>query len=360
MLKKDISGLEEIQKELKKRNLPDFLVLDGREITDAEQWEQNRAQMQSTICRELYGFMSFRDCSVSGETVKFAEDGYGGKAVIETVLIRVSTVRGVCCFPVRLAIPKEVQKPAVFLNMTGFPGTEIVEELIDCHYAAVTVFYQDIMPDRPEAEMEGVGGLCEKTPYIGWGKIAMWAYGISRVTDYLMTRQDIDTGRIAVVGHSRLGKAALLSAALDPRCSLVISAGSGAGGAALFRGKTGERIENLSKHWFCGNMQKYAFHPELLPFDQHFLLALAAPRRVYISSASEDDWADPRSEFLSCAAATPAYEFLGLDGLVCRGYPKVGEVLQEGHIAYHMRKGTHALTREDWHCYMRYRQRYHV
>lgn len=350
----------EVWRELMRRALPDVMELNGRQIVTADEWEEKRSRMKKIICQELYGFMPFRACCVRGEAVRQEKDAYGGKAYRDTILLHTSTFVGDSAFFFELSVPKGIDQPAVFLDIAGPAASCVTEELIDNGYAVAHVYYQDIMPDRPEAETEGVGGLTEKIPYIGWGKIAMWAYGISRITDYLATRKDIDAGRIAIVGHSRLGKAALLCGALDNRYSLIIAAGSGAGGAALFRGKKGEKIEDLNKHWFCGNMQKYTCHPEQLPFDQHFLIALAAPQRVYVSSASRDGWADPLSEFLGCAAASPAYEFMGVKGLVQEGFPKCGEVLQDGYIAYHMREGTHALTREDWKNYMKYRERWKV
>lgn len=352
--------MKSIQEELACRRLPDLMSLKGQKIVTEQDWADKCSEMRRILSQELYGFPPFRECRTEGRMVKESADSYGGKARSQTILLQLGTSRGVCSFPFELTLPKAVKCPPVFLSITGYPVNYLTEELIDNGYAVASVFYQDIMPDRPEAELEGIGRIIEKIPYIGWGKIAMWAYGVNRITDYLMTREFIDTGRIAVAGHSRLGKTALLCGAMDSRYSLIISAGSGAGGAALFRGKRGEQIEDLSRHWFCGNISKYDCHPEQLPFDQHFLLALAAPRRLYISGASRDDWADPFSEFLSCAAASPAYEFLGLKGLVHHGFPDCGQLLHDGHIAYHVREGTHAMTREDWHAYMRYRERWHV
>lgn len=349
-----------VQEELARRRLPELMTLNGKNISTKQDWARKCEEMKDILCRELYGFPPFRKCSVEGRILRENPDGHGGKTLIHTVLLQVSTSRGICAFPLELALPKAVSRPPVFLCLTGYPVHDMTEELTDNGYAVASVFYQDIMPDRPDAELEGMGRILEKISYIGWGKIAMWAYGVSRITDYLMTREDLDTERIALAGHSRLGKAVLLCGALDHRYSLVISAGSGAGGAALFRRKTGEQIEDLSPHWFCQNKSKYARRPDLLPFDQHFLLALEAPARLYISGASRDQWADPLSEFLCCAAASPAYEFLGLRGLVHEGFPECGRLLHEGHIAYHLREGTHAMTREDWHGYMRYRERWQV
>ena len=350
----------EVRKKLQERKIPDPLMVNGERITDQEEWERRRPEIRKMICQEMYGYTPFRQWKTEGEVVKTEENGYGGKARIDTIELKISTKKGVAVFLFELAVPKDKSVSPAFIHITGFPCDGMSEELIDNGYACASVYYQDIMPDRPEAVIEGVGRIIEVLPQIGWGKVSMWAFGISRIMDYLETRKDIDHARVAIAGHSRLGKATLLCGALDERFSLTISAGSGAGGAALFRGKVGEQIENLSKHWFCGNMQKYAYHSEELPFDQHFLLALIAPNRVYISSASDDEWADPESEFLSCVAASEVYEFLGKEGLCQKYYPETGEVFQDGYIAYHRRLGTHAMNRQDWHLYMQYRKRWNV
>lgn len=183
--------------------------------------------------------------------------------------------------------------------------------------------------------------------------------------DVLLEDERIDEKRIAVMGHSRLGKTALAAGAFDSRFSLTVSCQSGAGGAALFRGKSGEQIENLygkgSRLWFDGNFFEFLGKIEELPFDQHFLLALMAPRHLYVCSATEDAWADPPSEYLGCAAADPAWKCLGYKGFVGKdGYPEAGEAFHEGEIGYHLRKGTHYLSREDWKLIIEYRKRHQV
>ena len=349
-----------VEKALEERNLPKLLDWKGSRIRTKEEWEERRKEIEDVLCHELYGYMPFRQCETKGEVVSVKENAFGGKAIEDKVLLKIKTAYGFCSFPFRLTIPKNAEKPPVFLKFTFGPQDEMTEELVDNGYAVGNVFYQEIAPDRPEAVTEGIAGIIEQVPYIGWVKIAMWAYGLSRITDYLMTRTDIDRERIAIVGHSRLGKATLLCGALDHRYSLIVTAGSGAGGAALFRNKRGEQIGDFSKSWFCTNMQKYAGHPEALPFDQHFLIALCAPQRVYISSASEDEWADPASEFLGGIAASPVYELWQEKGLVCEEFPKVDQIYREGRIAYHMRRGTHCMNRQDWHHYMEYRARYGI
>jgi hypothetical protein len=186
-----------------------------------------------------------------------------------------------------------------------------------------------------------------------WGAIAAWAWGTSRVMDYLETEKDVDSTKVAVLGHSRAGKTALWSGANDKRFALVVSNCSGCSGAAVSRNKKGEQIENLSKFsWFCANYSNFDYRPEMLPIDQHMLLALIAPRPLYIGSASEDTWADPANELLSCRLATKVYELYGKKGLVLEGEPLLNVPYHTGNIAYHIREGKHSLTRFDWNFIM--------
>ena len=167
--------------------------------------------------------------------------------------------------------------------------------------------------------------------------------------------------RAAVVGHSRLGKTALWCAAQDERFSLAVAVQSGCGGAAISRGKVGEQLSGMTKtfpDWFCEGFQAYAPRLADYPFDQHDLIAAIAPRRVYVCSASEDEWADPNSEFLACAAASPAFGPDG-EGLVSEDrLPRIGDVFHSGRIGFHLRAGSHAFVAEDWDRIMDYRDRH--
>lgn len=280
-------------------------------------------------------------------------------------------------FPFELVLPKKSGDREgkgcpvfVYLGFTPEPADGIGEEIVDYGYALAHINYQEIAPDKDDGFANGLGSFCRRNPFDGWGKIGMWAYGASRVMDYLLDEAKLDAKRIAVLGHSRLGKTALWCGALDERFSLVISNDSGGGGAALFRGKMGERIANLagkgSGHWFCGNFLQYANQEQKLPFDQHFLLALTAPRHLYVASAALDDWADPHSELLSCLAAGPAYEICGVPGLILPEEIQKPEALlpdwgyHQGNIGYHIRSGTHHLGREDWRLVIEYRRRHGV
>ena len=186
----------------------------------------------------------------------------------------------------------------------------------------------------------------------------IWAWAASILRDYAETLDYLDHERCAVIGHSRLGKTALVAGMIDERFKIAISNDSGCSGAALSRDKLGEDIDficNRFPFWFCENYYKYKRNEHKLPFDQHFLLASIAPRRVYVASAEEDLWADPMSEYLSCFAASEVYEKLGLKGFVAEEKPPAEDSFYHaGEIAYHIRRGKHYLSRKDWNYYMDY------
>ncbi len=241
-------------------------------------------------------------------------------------------------------------------------------------YALITAYYGDIDPDFDDGFQNGIHGLMPEfiaslPPERRPGSIAAWAYGLSCILDAITNTPDlgIDVSRVAVLGHSRLGKTALWAGATDPRFALVVSNDSGCGGAALSRRAVGEtvgRINSSFPHWFCDGFEQYNENESSLPVDSHELIALAAPRPIAVGSATNDTWADPLGEFLAARNASPVYELLGLPGLLDdQGHlpdqpPAPDHAYSSGTISYHLRDGGHDLAKEDWQCYLDFADRF--
>lgn len=357
--------LDKILKE--KDYLPILKMNDGREVT-RESFRERRAEMLALLEKYSYGHTPKCPAWVSGEVTFTDKIAYAGKVLDEKITLTFKTEYGKTSFPFEIFVPQGVKRPPVFLNIAFAPVPHRyipVEEITDAGYALVVVDYRDMVNDNHFGDFSG--GIAE---HFGtdvnrgpeeWGKIGMWAYGASRILDYLIAeRDDVDTEKVAVVGHSRLGKTALWCAAQDERFAAAISNNSGYGGAASSKHGTGERVSDFievgSWDWYCENFKSFGGDLEdEKPYDQSFLLALIAPRYLAVGSAKLDTGADPYSEFLTTLHASGAWELLGERGLITPDrMPTVGDHHAYGNVAYHYRDGRHFFSREDWNAYIKF------
>ncbi len=338
--------------------------------TTRESWEQiRRVELLRLFSSEVYG-----DTPREFETrftVTEESETMGGKALGRVVQVQVTARYGTFSFPFAVCLPNDGKAhPAlVFINNRAKGNVHLDEveaggfwpagEIVARGYAAAAFHTGDVDTDCDDGFQNGIQRIFEADsslrPDDAWGALGAWAFGASRVCDWLLEQPQITPGKIAVIGHSRGGKAALWCAAQDERFCSVYSSCSGCSGAAVTRGKAGERVAEITRsfpYWFCRNYSRYAGREEEMPFDQHMLLALIAPRLLYVSSATQDQWADPQSEFLSAVLAGEAYRLYGLKGLEAEGFPEQDSPLHGGQIGYHLRTGQHDLTLYDWNRYM--------
>jgi hypothetical protein len=229
-----------------------------------------------------------------------------------------------------------------------------LEQSIDRGYAVATFYYGEVDPDRPDVR----GGIRPLLPKdLETTSIASWAWAMHRAVDYLATCKDeVDLKRIIAVGHSRLGKTALLAAAFDERIAMAIPLQAGCGGTAPSRGKVGESVKQINDrfpHWFNTNFKQFNDDPSKIPFDQHSLVALCAPRPVLFPNAKEDQWANPDGQFEVLRAADPVYRFLDAGGLDAKEVPPLGKLV-DSKLGYFIRAGKHSMTLEDWQVFWDY------
>lgn len=345
-------------------NIPDILAPFGEKITSKEEFEAVKPRIQKLLQEEEYGFIPKKPDRISVETLSEEKNSFAAKATLKKHKLTAYYGENTTDFIFYSAIPNNrPQKMPVFVNINfsdAIPHKyQPTEEIIDNGCAVFTIYYQDVSTDNGDFENGCAKLLCpDRNDPHAPGKIAIWSWAIMRVIDYIETLEIYDPETLAVIGHSRLGKTTLLTAAFDERVKFACVNNSGASGDALSRGKVGENIKDITNKfpfWFCPTYLKYADKEDSLPFDQHFLISLVAPRCVLTGTALEDEWADPNSQFLALTLTDPVYALYGKRGLVhSENMPVCPERLPEGDCYFHLRSGSHYLSREDWNFYIDY------
>jgi len=353
-------------------NIPEILA--PGEAGNPEKWEaEGRARLKAILQREEYGL--YPDYDKKNTTFKIIEDCPVLGKPIHRRMIDITTNHGgrSHTFTAYLFTPEGAENVPCFLYICrhswmarsvwrgilheNFPFEEICRRGYGVIYYDTDSIAQENLDDFEDYKRGLFQTLAiDKSRGDDLGAIGLWAFGAMRVLDYLETDPAVDATKVAVLGHSRLGKTALLAGAMDERFALTISNSSGAGGAALFKIKVGEHVDYMAEtipYWFCQNYTKYVNAEDKMAFDQHFLLSLVAPRSLYVQSSELDEWADPNAEFTAAALASQVWEQVyGIPGLVHEGFPAVDTPLHKGSIGYHVRTGDHYILRWDWDAYM--------
>ena len=387
--------------------LPDALLMtSGNPVTSAKQWQQSRRPELLQLFRdEMYGGVPNGSVACRFKLVERADDALDGQAIRKQITVFFTPDDAGPKMDILLYLPRDAGRPVptfIGLNFNGnhsisddpqvplstrwmrndtrskttdnratdrsrgtSAGRWPLKQILARGYGVATIYCGDIDPDFDDGFQNGVHPLFYRDGQTApkpneWGTIAAWAWGLSRGLDYFEQDEDIDDQRVIVLGHSRLGKTALWAGAEDERFALVISNNSGCGGAAISRRRFGERVKRINTsfpHWFCDNFQQYNERENEIPFDQHSLIALIAPRPVLVCSAEQDRWADPRGEFLAAKNADSVYRLLGKQGMDDIEFPTTNQLVGSS-IGYHIRPGKHDVKPADWKVYCDFADRF--
>lgn len=352
--------------------LPDPLVFtDGHRVASKEEWPARRAQVLELFRHHVYGRAPGRPEALSFTVLEENPVAMDGRATLRRVAIKSVQAGREHTFELVRFSPNTGARSGTFLLLNHRPADNTdparakkspfwpAEEIIARGYGVAALQTDQVAPDDSVTWASGVVRLFEgdnqaSRPPDAWKTIAAWSWAASRAMDYFETDPLVDASRVAVVGHSRGGKAALWAGAQDERFGLTISNNSGCAGAALSRRPVGETVAGVNlvfPHWFADNFRQYGNNEGALPVDQHMLVALVAPRAVAVASASNDEWSDPEGEYLGLAYASPVYALWGLPPIDPAAMPRAGASLFVAPRGYHVREGEHALTAWDWQRY---------
>ena len=379
--------------------LPDPLVFnDGTPVKTADDWtKRRRAEVLELFATNVFGHSPTAPRKLNYEVFDTDQNALGGKAIRKQVTIYFSPSKDGPKEDILLYLPKDAPKPVPVFLILSFSGNQTAtsetaiklgnawdlrtrqksqapensrgrgqadtERILARGYGYATINYVDIEPDFRGGYLSGLRRLFFKPgqtePAPGeWGAIGAWSYGLSRALDYFEKDEDVDAKRVAIVGHSRLGKTVLWAGSIDTRFAMIISSCSGEGGASLSRRNYGERVKDLVNparypYWFTTDYQKFADNVDKLPVDMHELIALIAPRPVYITAGETDRWADPKGEFLAAVAAGPVFRLLGGEDLGTDQMPALDQPIMKS-LAYHIHTGGHSITPFDWEQFLKY------
>jgi hypothetical protein len=357
--------------------LPDLLTtLDGKKVDNAKKWNQlRRPELLELYRTHVFGRDPETAYRKDFKIVKVDRHAINGAATLKEVDISITRADKSLVIRLILFTPNNIKKPVPTFLLINNRGKENmdptraeksqfwpVEEVIARGYGIAAFHNADVDQDKYDEFKGGIHELLDKSPRPddAWGTIAAWAWGASRCMDYLVTDRDVDGEKVAVLGHSRGGKTALWAGAQDTRFGMTISNESGCTGAALARRKYGETVAVINRafpHWFCTNYRKYNDRENDLPVDSHMLIALSAPRPVYVASAGEDIWADPRGSYLALHHAAKVYKLFKSPSELPEEMPPVNEQVISGKVGYHVREGGHNMLVEDWERFMNFADR---
>ena len=369
-------------------NLPDPLRFeDGRPVRTPADWERRRAELFELFDREIYGRVPEPAPAIRWETQSVTREMRGDVPVVTRRLVGHADNHAYPPIEVgiqlRVTTPAEADGPVPLMLTLGFPegfrfpGQDRPlppeffawqEQVVKRGWGYAVYVPMSVQADNGAGLTKGIIGLAnhgQPRDLDDWGALRAWAWGASRAVDYLVTDPAVDAGRVGIEGLSRYGKAALVAMAYDPRFAIGFIGSSGEGGAKLHRRDFGERVENLAGsgeyHWMAGNFIKYAgpLGWDDLPVDQHQLIALAAPRPMFIGAGNfeADPWVDPRGSFMAAEAASPVWRLLGKSGLGEGDYAGVGTEILTGDIAFRQHAGGHTNA-PNWEAFLDFAERH--